>query len=379
MAVKGIPRCGRGFGKGLLDSQLRAFWELESLGIAENESTVQDSFKDTFSFSNGRYQVALPWKETHATLSSNRPQCARRLQGLLHRLKQIPALLSEYDSLIKDQFQKGVIEKVSDETTNQSSKVYYMPHHTVMREDKKTTKLRVVYDASAKADGTSLNDCLYAGPKYDQNIFGIILRFRLHRTALVADIEKAFLQVSVIEKDRDALRFLWLDDVNKSEPDIVSFRFTRIPFGVTSSPYLLNATVQHHLNRHSTEFPDVVQEISRSIYVDDVAFGADNDDLAYELYSTSKSILKRGGFNLRKFLNNSKDLQRRIDDTESQSQNISLPNPKQDGVCTRTREITKVLGVKWDPDDDSLLIDLGDNSQRSTEPRAYREKRACNA
>ena len=299
------------------------------------------------------------------TLSSNRPQCARRLQGLLHRLKQIPTLLSEYDSLIKDQFQKGVIEKASDETTNQSSKVYYMPHHAVkytqcMREDKKTTKLRVVYDASAKADGTSLNDCLYAGPKYDQNIFGIILRFRLHRAALVADIEKAFLQVSVVEKDRDALRFLWFDDVNKSEPDIVSFRFTRIPFGVTSSPYLLNATVQHHLNRHSTEFPDVVQEISRSIYVDDVAFGADNDDLVYELYLNSKSILKSGGFNLRKFLSNSKELQKRIDDTESQSQNISLPHSKKDGVCTQTHEITKVLGVKWDPDDDSLLIDLGD-------------------
>ena len=218
-----------------LDNQLRTFWELESLGIAENESSVQDSFKDSISLCNGRYQVTLPWKEVHPTLSSNRPQCVKRLQGLLHRLKQHPSVLSEYDALIKDQLQRGVIEKVPDETTTQSTKVYYMPHHAVTRQDKKTTKLRIVYDASAKADGTSLNDCLYAGPKYDQNIFSIILRFRLHRTALVADIEKAFLQISVVERDRDALRFLWVNDVNKPEPDIVPLRFTRMPFGVTSS------------------------------------------------------------------------------------------------------------------------------------------------
>ena len=67
------------------------------------------SFKGTISFANGRCQVALSWKKTHTALSSNRPQCARRLQGLLHRLKQHPSLLSEYDSLIKDQFQGGVI------------------------------------------------------------------------------------------------------------------------------------------------------------------------------------------------------------------------------------------------------------------------------
>ena len=64
-------------------------------------------------------------------------------------------------------------------------KVHYIPHHPVITLDKATTKLRVVYDASARSNGLSLNDCLFAGPTFGQNIVDIILRFRLHKIALV--------------------------------------------------------------------------------------------------------------------------------------------------------------------------------------------------
>ena len=106
----------------------------------------------------------------------------------------------------------------------------------------RTTKLHVVYDALARGDSPSLKDCLYAGPKFEQNI---VLRFRTHKAALITDIEKAFLQISVTEGDRDALRFLWVDDVAKEDLEIITFQFIHVPFGVTSSPFLLNATIQH--------------------------------------------------------------------------------------------------------------------------------------
>ena len=87
-------------------------------------------------------------------------------------------------------------------------------HHAVVRQDKATTKLRVVYDASAKSDGLSLNDCLFVGPSLNKKIFDILLRFRMYSIIIVlADIEKAFLMVSVTETDEDALRFLWFKDV----------------------------------------------------------------------------------------------------------------------------------------------------------------------
>ena len=81
-------------------------------------------------------------------------------------------------------------------------RIHYLPHHAIVRKDKDTTKLRVVYDASAKMDGEpSLNDCLVFGPKFDKKILDILMRFRSYRVALMADIEKAFLMISVKERD----------------------------------------------------------------------------------------------------------------------------------------------------------------------------------
>ena len=105
---------------------------------------------------------------------------------------------------------------------------HYIPHHAVIRQDKQTTKLCVVYNASAKEDGPSLNNCLYTGPKFGQNIMDIILRFRVHNMALAADIEKTFLMVSVDERDRDVLRFLWVDDVNKDDPEVITLSLIHI-------------------------------------------------------------------------------------------------------------------------------------------------------
>ena len=88
---------------------------------------------------------------------------------------------------------------------------HYLPPHAVIKRNKDATKVRIVYDASAKtAKGPSLNDCLHVGPKFNQKIFCILLRFRAYRDPIIADIEKAFLMVAVDEKDRDVLCFLWV-------------------------------------------------------------------------------------------------------------------------------------------------------------------------
>ena len=79
--------------------------------------------------------------------------------------------------------------------------------------------MRVVYDASARSEGPSLNDCLHAGPRFDQHTFDLLLRFRTHPIAMTNDIEKAFLMVSIAEEDHDVLRFLWVKDVYASPPD----------------------------------------------------------------------------------------------------------------------------------------------------------------
>ena len=197
------------------------FWDLESLGIKEGEPDVYGEFMKGISFKGNRYEVTLPWKEFHLILLSHHDLSVKRLTGLFRRLRQTPDILQQYDTVIKDQLEWGIVEVV-DDAEPQNNLIHYLPHHPLVREDKTTTKLRIVYDASAKTCGPSLNECLYAGPKFGQSIMDILLRFRTHRTALAADIEKTFLMISVVPHDRDVLRFLWVDNINKRLPKIVT-------------------------------------------------------------------------------------------------------------------------------------------------------------
>ena len=192
-----------------LNDQLQSFWELESLGIYEEEKALYDDFSSHIAFRDGRYQVSLPWREFHEPLPTNYTLCFKRLRGLLCHLKQEPKILQEYDSTIKDQLAKGIIEHApATDSKLARAPVHYLPHHAVVRQDKSTTKLRIVYDASLRSEGPSLNDCLYKGPKFNQLILDLLLRFRSYKVALTADVEKAFLMIAVDVRDRDVLCFL---------------------------------------------------------------------------------------------------------------------------------------------------------------------------
>ena len=95
-----------------------------------------------------------------------------------------------------------------------------MPHQLVVREDRVTIKLRIVYGASSKLHGKSLNESLENIPSKYTDLLSVLLQFRAYKVALIADIEKAFLTVGVKDTDRDALRFLWVEDPTESFPQI---------------------------------------------------------------------------------------------------------------------------------------------------------------
>ena len=143
------------------------FWDLESLGIKQTEPDIHSLFESQISFKENRYEVMLPWKETHSPLPSHYELSLKRLTGLLRHLRQTPDLLQQYDAVIRDQPERGIVEVV-DDTKHDGKLEHYLPHHPVVREDKSITKLRIVYDASARTSGPSLNDCLYAGPKFNR-------------------------------------------------------------------------------------------------------------------------------------------------------------------------------------------------------------------
>ena len=152
---------------------------------------------------NGRYEVSLPFKEVHEVIPDNFLHCLQRLKAKLKPLTNSPEILTQYHVVMEDQLISVVIEPVDTEQAVEPGNVHYLPHREVVRMDRKTTKLRVVFDASSKCPGEiSLNDALYSGPNLLPLLFEV---------AITADIEKAFLNVSVEPQQRNMLRFLWID------------------------------------------------------------------------------------------------------------------------------------------------------------------------
>ena len=133
--------------------------------------------------------------------------CVNRLQSLQRKLLKEPELIHEYNKIIEEQLSKGIMERVAAEKDSEEEEVHYLPHHAVIRRDCETTKLRIVYDGSAKPPKPThtLNDCLETGPNYTPQLFDTLVNYRWHKIGLTADIEKAFLMVGINERDTDML------------------------------------------------------------------------------------------------------------------------------------------------------------------------------
>ena len=210
------------------------------------------------------------------------------MKGQIRKLRKEPEVLEEYNEVIKEQLTSGVIESVTE--LERADKVHYIPHLAVVCKEASTTKVRVVCDASKKLGkgGTSLNDCLHVGPSLNPLLFDILVRFTEKRVALVGDIEKAFLNIEVAERERDCLRFLWCEDVHKPESKIVVYRFCRVVFGLNASPFLLNATLRYHISNYKDEDPEFARKMLEGFHVDDLVTGEKNSSAAFHLYETSK-------------------------------------------------------------------------------------------
>ena len=305
----------------------------------------------------------MPWKVGHRPLPTNYPLSFYRLKGQLKKLKQQPEILDTYDKVIKDQLKANIIEEVTE--LERPDKVTYLPHQAVVRSTAETTKLRVVYDASAKEgkSGASLNNCLHAGPPLNPLLFDIMVRFREKEIGITADIEKAFLNVEVNKDDRDCLRFLWVDYELATNPEIKIYHFNRVVFGVNCSPFLLNAVLRYHLSKYKEEDPEFSATLSRSFYVDDIVLGCKDVNEGKELYEKSKVRMMEGGFNLRKWKTNDQLLAEEFKEkTDELEPCMCEPNDDTYAKEMFGRECsdskTKVLGLTWDMVAEKFEFDL---------------------
>ena len=345
-------------------------WDLETLHIREITDQVHESFENNISFNGSRYSVSLPWKEGHPELPSNYGTSMYRLKTQMRRLEKDPEILNEYGNIIEEQLRAGVIEKVAE--LEKAPKVHYLPHQAVVHNESATTKVRVVYDASSKENKNvaCLNDCLHAGSPLTPLLYNILLRFRENRVVLVGDIEKAFLNVEVDPDDRDYLRFLWVE----KPPDlsqVVVYRFCKVVFGLNASPFLLNATLQHHVKRYEISDLRFVAKLLNSFYVHDFVGGGATTQESVELYQKTQSRMAEGGFKLRKWLTNDSQvrakmqIETQIGDKQDVVTEEDISYAKSSVAMKMGSKGQKVLGCEWDYEAGVITVDLTSVAQRA--------------
>ncbi|GBN10956.1 hypothetical protein AVEN_25289-1 [Araneus ventricosus] len=221
-----------------------------------------------------------------------------------------------------------------------------MPHQPVFRDESLTTKMRIVFDASSSRSFQHLswNDCLWPGPNLNSNIFDSLINFRLNKFAFISDSEKGLLQLTLAEKDRDAVHFLWTEN-----DTLQVYRFNRVLFGVGSSPFLLSASIKTHLKKFHDEFPTTTECLNRCFYVDDFISGADSLQDALEISTQAVSIMDQASMVLRKWTTNSDEL-RQLWIREG------LENQLQVNPISPRANSTKVLGMLWNTVEDYLIV-----------------------
>ena len=317
----------------------------------------------------GWYETGIPWKGDHPPLPNNKTGSLKRLESLVAKLKRT-GNLEAYDAIIREQLESGVIEPADEPA---KGKEFYIPHKPVIRENAESTKLRIVYDASAKANATapSLNECLNIGPPLQNQLWKVLVRARFRAVAIIGDMKKAFLQVRIREEDRDALRFHW---INPEKPDeIKTYRFTRALFGLGPSPFLLGGVIQQHLNTYRDSAPKCVEEIEHGLYVDDLLLGGDTIEEARVMKTAAIEIFEKAHFQLHKWNSNASELE---DDTQATNTNQVSESVQQQEVIELAQEEqvsessltyakqqlgvksgdSRLLGLEWAKHKDTLAI-----------------------
>ena len=266
------------------DDLLRKFWDIEECpknasSHSPKERKVVRYFQQNHTRNEDSRFVVPLLKNPHAKpLGKSRSQAVRRylsLERSLHSKNQF----DEFATVMNEYVCLHHAELVPEADVNKPvSETFYLPVH---KEESTTTKLRVVFDASAKSStGTSLNDCLLVGPTVYPPLIDVLLQFRKHRVALTTDVSKMYRGIALIPEDRDLHRFVWQND--PMEP-LRDYCMTRITFGVSASSFAANMAVKQNTLDYATEYPLAAKCVHTSFYVDDGLTGADSAQEAIEL------------------------------------------------------------------------------------------------
>ena len=294
-----------------------------------------------------RYTFRLPIRKESPALGDSRTQALQRFKAN-EKATINKGAYSKFQQVVQEYLDLGHAQPVNISTTI-NEQPYYLPMHAVMKHSSTSTKLRVVFDASAKStNGISLNQTLMVGPTLHPTLENILLRFRSYPVDLPGDIVKMYQRVELDAADRHLHRFLWRPS---PEDQISEYQMTRVTFGVAASPHLAIRTLQQTAQDHSTD-PLASYHILQSFYVDDLLAGEKSIQEVNKLRINLCETLAKGGFKLCKFRSSSSQVLNSIDPS------IREELPVQAISDSTDIKHPKALGLIWNSQYDLMSISL---------------------
>ena len=266
----------------------------------------------------------------------NRELALKLLVRLENRLRKTN-MAEKYCEQMNDFIQRGIIRPLSKEEMDEyDGPTWYVSHHEVLKEGSTSTPVRVVVNSSLRFNGLTLNEILIKGPNSLNSLFGVLLNFRRYPVGVVVDVKKMYHTIKTTVKERHLRRILWRDMKCDQEPQ--TYGIETVTFGdrpaATIAAVALKETAEIH--KHIDE--NAAQKIKDDTYVDDLLSGDENHEKAGVLKDNIKLILSKGNFRTHSFITSG--------DT---AENMSLIG---------SGELSKVLGVGWDPRRDAFTVQV---------------------
>lgn len=340
-----------------LSQQLKTFWEVEEVPCtkewSEEEKACDECFVKTITRGqDGKFIMRIPFNTDPGApdfLGDSFENAKRRFFQLERRFARDPTLKKEYAKGIHEYLTLGHAERVP-----MKQLCHVIPHHAVIKESSTTTKLRTVYDASAKTtNGYSLNDRMHIGPTILEDLWAVLMRWRCGKIAVIADIEKMYRQFWVHPDDTKLLQILWRDDPNAP---LELLELKTVTFGTAAAPYM--AIKGLHLIAKALEHnqPELALSLIKCFYVDDYLESFDSIDEALQRIKGLSMALTTYGLNLRKWQSNTAGL--------TTEHIIDIKTNPLEPSCA-------ALGMQWNTQTDQLSYKV--TTQKDSTPSTKRK------
>nr|CAI5820860.1 unnamed protein product [Callosobruchus analis] len=326
-----------------LHQEIEKFWQIENIDeqrkFTAEELECQTHFEKTYTRDRtGRFVVALPFKENANQLGDTKNMAVQRFFNLEKRLDKNNEMKRMYIDFMREYERLGHMSEI-DLISDVEEKKVYLPHHGVLRESSTTTKLRVVFDASAQSDtGLSLNNVLKVGPVLQRDLFSILLSFRKHNAVITADVEKMYRQILVTDADRNFQRIVWREN---RDSELKHYRLNTVTYGTAPASFLAVRSLHQAANDFEDIYPAATNIIKQDVYMDDLISGSDTVEEVKRLRSEITKILNHACMPLRKWASNKSDV---LEGMGASNKNFEIAGDK----------TSKILGLSWDADNDTF-------------------------